>query len=90
MNFHQHVKGEVQSYKLLEKLGLSKFGELLLWMHQKYIDLDYKNISTQSFLLWILCTEVALEAKLFRGKQLGPGSFQNHMGPGCSLRSNPI
>lgn len=50
-------------------------------MYQKHVDLDYKDVSTHGSLLPMLCTVAAHEAKLLRGRYLGPGSFKNHMKP---------
>lgn len=63
------------------KLNLSESGNLLPWMYQKHVDMNYKDVSIQSSLLPMLCTEAVYGGKLFRDRYLGPASFRDHIGP---------
>ena len=58
--FNLNIKCEVQNfYKILEKLGLSEFGDLLTWMYKKHVNLNNKDVSAHSSLLPILCAKAA-------------------------------
>ena len=80
--FNLNIKCEVQNfYKILEKIGLSEFGDLLTWMYKKHVKLNNKDVSTHSSLLPMLCAKAVNGAKLVRAGTWESRQFPRPHGP---------